>query len=81
MHMNFNLFTEKDCLEPPEIAHGNYSRTKTTYEQGTEVEYTCKDGHSIRGRKHIACKQFGQWSDPPTCEGTLSWKSHEFNYF
>ena len=42
---------------------------KNSFEQGSVIEYTCQDGHLLKGSPNRTCGNGGQWSHkPPKCE-------------
>ena len=42
---------------------------KNTFEQGSVIEYTCQEGHILKGSPNRTCENGGQWSgQPPICE-------------
>ena len=42
---------------------------KNTFEKGSVIEYTCQEGHILKGSPNRTCENGGQWSgQPPICE-------------
>ncbi|XP_058130895.1 coagulation factor XIII B chain isoform X2 [Dasypus novemcinctus] len=57
------------CSSPPLIKNGVIiSSTKSTYENGSSVEYNCFDHHFLQGSRETYCLE-GLWTTPPMCLG------------
>ncbi|CAK6442301.1 unnamed protein product [Pipistrellus nathusii] len=60
---------QQDTCSVPELPHGNYSTTQTTFRLGDRVRYRCDPGHyTTQGlsAEEAECRSHG-WFLPPSC--------------
>ncbi|KAM4861660.1 C4b-binding protein alpha chain-like isoform 6-T7 [Thomomys bottae] len=60
------------CDFPPEIAHGEYKLSSSTFYNRREALYSCEKGYHLVGEAKLTCSQW-QWSPAaPKCKGKPS---------
>jgi len=57
------------CPAPTEILNGHYVASNNESIFGTTIEYFCKNGYKLTGKKIVTCLANGQYDGlPPNCE-------------
>ncbi|KAJ1171873.1 hypothetical protein NDU88_003730 [Pleurodeles waltl] len=57
-----------ECLEPPKLKNSEEQRTRSSYEHGETVTYSCNRNYILYGPQTITCEN-GRWTSPPQCIG------------